>query len=146
MRHWAQITPKDIRPLLSRIPHDTGHWQPIPLSQRKNFALLEMNLMPSISVKTPPKALQKLWPSVKRFAFVWLYLVKHFSSKFRTHKIGPTDHLGNQKSVYSLNRDSGDSSNRGDGALVRVSGAKVSENPELQWVLGWVSGKISGKK
>lgn len=44
---------KNIHPLLSRIPNDTGHWKPIPPIQRENSALLKMNLMPSISVKTP---------------------------------------------------------------------------------------------
>lgn len=43
---------KNIHPLLSRIPNDTGHWKPIPLIQRENSSLLEMSLMPSISVKT----------------------------------------------------------------------------------------------
>jgi hypothetical protein len=42
---------KNIHPLISRIPNDTGHWKTFPLTLRENSALPKMNLMPNISVK-----------------------------------------------------------------------------------------------
>lgn len=78
---------KNIHPLLSRIPNDIGHWKPSPLTHKENSTLLKMDLMPQSSVETQ-KILTELWPSIERLAFVWWYLVKHFSSKLKTCKIG----------------------------------------------------------